>query len=270
MSAAAAYVDAALAVYRRDFLIYVSYRTRLATQVFSVVLNVALFYYVSRLVNVDRFDSPDEYFAYVVVGILTLRGLATSFNAVVTTVRQELVAGTFERMVASPFGALPGVVSLVAFPMTLAFALSIVTLVVAALVFGVELEWSTLPLALPVALLAALAFAPFSLLLGAAAILFKQAGSGAGFVLAAIAFSAGVFFPPELLPSWISWVAEVQPFTPTLDLVRHLVVGLPLEDSAWALVGEIAAFAAVLLPVSYLALRGAINVGQRRGTITEY
>ena len=42
------------------------------------------------------------------------------------------------------------------------------------------------------------------------------------------------------------------------------------EDSAWALVGEIAAFAAVLLPVSYFALRGAITVGQRRGTITEY
>ena len=53
---------------------------------------------------------------------------------------------------------------------------------------------------------------------------------------------AGVFFPVALLPNWIEWTSEVQPLTPSLDLLRHLIVGTPI-DSAWWAVFRLVAFA---------------------------
>ena len=73
-----------------------------------------------------------------------------------------------------------------------------------------------------------------------------------------------------MLPDWIEWTSDVQPFTPAVDLLRHLLIGIPLEDSAWSDVLRMAGFAAVLLPLSALALVAAIKTSRKRGTILEY
>ena len=185
-------------------------------------------------------------------------------------VRQQLVAGTFERNLVSPFGAVAGVASLLVFPFVLAFVLGAATLVLAAAVFGMDLEWATLPLAIPLGVLACLAFAPFALALAAAAILFKQTAAGTGFILTGISLIAGFYFPVTLLPEWIQWTSDVQPFTPAVELLRHVVIGSPLANSALVDVAKLAGFAAALLPLSFLVLKGAIKIGRRRATIIEY
>ena len=95
-----------------------------------------------------------------------------------------------------------------------------------------------------------------------AVLVVKQAGAGAGFIISLLVVVGGVFFPVSVLPDWIEWTSDVQPLTPALDLVRHLVVGTPV-DSTWRAIGRLALFAAVLLPPSVavpprlLALRAA-------------
>jgi ABC-type uncharacterized transport system permease subunit len=84
-----------------------------------------------------------------------------------------------------------------------------------------------------------------------------------------VALVAGVFFPVALLPDWIEWTSEVQPLTPALDLLRHLVVGTPI-DSVWEPTVRLVAFTAVLLPPSILVLRTCLRHAQRQGTVLEY
>jgi ABC-2 type transport system permease protein len=270
LNVAAAYGSAALECVRRDLLVFLSYRARVLTQLLSGFLALALFYYVSRLVKVHTFASPDAYFAFVVVGLVIVRALASSFAAASAGIRQQLVAGTFERTVVSPFGPVAGVVSMLIFPFLFAFVLSAVLLFIAALVFGIRLEWATLPLALPLGVLAGLAFAPFALVMAASALLFKQAVAGSGFVLSGISLVAGFYFPVSVLPGWIRWMSEVQPFTPAVELFRNTLVGTPLEHSVLLSLIKLSAFAAVLLPLSFWVLRKAIQVGRRRATIIEY
>jgi ABC-2 type transport system permease protein len=62
----------------------------------------------------------------------------------------------------------------------------------------------------------------------------------------------------------------VQPFTPALELLRHLIVGAPLADPAWVAIVKLVGFAGVLLPAAMLFLGLAIRTAQRRGTIIEY
>ncbi len=213
------------AILDRDFRMYMTFRSALGTQALSMLFTLALFYFVSRLVAVDRFDSADEYFAFVAVGLVIVSVLHSGLG-VAATLQSELVAGTFERLLISPFGPVFATMSMTLFPMTRALLMSVWTLAIAAIVFGLDLKWSTAWLALPLGLLCAVAFAAIALAIAAAVVAFKRA-PGIGFVLAGMALVSGVYFPVDMLPAWIEWVSEVQPFTPAVNLLRHVLVGLP-------------------------------------------
>ena len=261
---------AALALVRRDLLLAASYRTTAISSAVSLVLGLALFHFLSRLVSLDAFADPDAYFAYIVVGLVILQVLNSTFVSVPSGLQQELVAGTFERLVLSPFGAVRAILANCVFPLLYATVMGLFMLAVARLAFNMPVRWETVPLAIPVGMLAALSFAPFALLAAAGVLIFKQAVGGMTWIVAGMAIVAGLYFPIALLPDWLRWASEVQPFTPAVDLLRHLYVGAPLGDPAWLSILKLAGFCAVLLPLSLLAVRRALCVAARRGTITEY
>jgi ABC-2 type transport system permease protein len=258
-----------LAILRRDFRTALSYRFRFVNGILSGIFSLTLFYYISRLVRINQFDTSDAYFGFVVAGLVILQVLQSTLGTPSTNLRTELVAGTFERLAVSPFGAVRAVAASTIFPFLYAMALSAVMLVFAALVFDLPVAWSTAPLAIPAFVLAALAFVPFGLLLASVVVVWKQ-NTGAAWVMAGITLIAGFYFPVALLPGWIEWASHVQPFTPAVGLLRHLLLGIELGHSAWHDTLKLAAFAAVLLPLSIAGLVAAVRVTRRRGTILEY
>lgn len=133
-----------------------------------------------------------------------------------------------------------------------------------------HVEWSTAPLFVPLSLLGALAFLPFGVLIVASVVAFKQAASGASVVIGLVSLVGGLYFPVSLLPGWAQWMSEVQPFTPAADLIRHVVVGTSLADPAWLDIAKLAGFTVVVLPLSLLALRAALNMSRRRGSTVQY
>ena len=171
----------------------------------------------------------------------------------------------------SPFGATAATVALMIFPILLALTVAVVELGVAVVIFGLHIEWDTAPLAFPLAIAGALAFAPFALLFAAITLAFKQA-PGQNMALALIALASGAYFPVALLPWWLRWISEVQPFTPTVALMRHLLVGFPLPpgESPASAVAKIAGFIVVGLPLGVLLVSLAGRHGRKQGTIIEY
>jgi ABC-2 type transport system permease protein len=262
--------DASLAVLKRDWLIFISYRARFVTQAISLFFNVTLFYYISRLVRVGTFNSPDDYFAFAIIGLIALQVITSTLYTPPTSLQGELIAGTFERLVLSPLGAVAGIVSMMLFPFVYSLLSALVMLAFGALVFELPVEWSTAALALPVAVLGTVAFASFGVVLVGLVLVVKQVTTGTTWIVAGISLIAGLYFPVALLPDWIEWASEVQPFTPAVDLLRNVLVGTPLEDPALLNAAKIAAFAAVLMPLSVWVLSATVRVSRRRGTILEY
>jgi len=258
-----------LAVMRRDLHVFLSYRTRVVSQALTSVFSLTLFYYVSRLVHVTGFATPASYFGFVVVGIALLSVLYSCFS-VSEIVRQELVAGTFERLLLSPFGAVRSVIALSLFPLLYSFVMAAVTLGIGCAVFGLQLHWSTVPLSIPATGLALLAFLPFGLGFAALSVATKQGNVGTTWVIALISIVGGLYFPISLLPHWVQTASKLQPFTPATEMLRHLLVNSPQSTPTGTAVVKLLGFAAVLLPASVFALHRAIRFGQRRGTIIEY
>lgn len=264
------YLDAAVGVVRRDTAVFLSYRMRVFSQLATTVFSLTLFYYLSRIISVQAFSSPDAYFGFVVVGLAIIGVLTPAFQNSAASIRQELVAGTFERMVVSPFGALAGVLSLLLFPFLMALVFGTLSIVISVAVFGVQIHWATAPLALPVAVLGALSFVPFGLAIAAATLVFKQAAGLAGFFLAGITLVAGLYFPITILPGWIQWVSEAQPFTPAVALLRHLLLATPMDETVLVALLRLAGFATLLGAVSLWLVKRALEISRRQATIVEY
>jgi len=257
------------AVIRRDLHVYLSYRTRLVSQGLTMVFSLTLFYYVSRLVHVTGFGSHFAYFGFVVVGLALISVMYSCFS-IPELVRQELIAGTFDRLVLSPFGAIRSVIAMTLFPMLYSFVIAGLTLAIGCVLYGLQLHWSTVPLSIPVMMLTLLAFLPFGLLFASLTVVVKQGNVGTSWLIALLSIIGGLYFPIALLPHWVQIASKLQPFTAATDVLRHLLVGSPVEGSTGAAILKLAGFAAVLLPASILILARAIHTGQRRGTIIEY
>jgi ABC-2 type transport system permease protein len=263
-----AQIAAAGAIFRRDLRLFTAARAGIAAQAASLVVTLALFHFLSRLLRVSRFDSADEYFAYVVVGLVIL-AVIYSMVGLTETLRAELLSGSFERMVLSAFGPVLGTMSMCLFPMVRSILIAAWAIAVAVAFFGLDLDWPAALLALPAGALAAIAFSGIALAVASLVVAFKQA-PGMSLVVAGIALVSGLYFPTDLLPSWLRWLSEVQPFTPAVELMRHLLVGLPVPDPAWVYVLKLGAFAVVLVPAAAWMMSRAVEYGYRRGTILEY
>jgi ABC-2 type transport system permease protein len=261
--------DAMGAIMRRDAILFVSYRTQLVSQFIGPLFSVAVFYYISRLLTAKTFHSPGGYFGFVIIGLVIIQILTLSLGLMPGNVRQELISGTIERFLVSSHGPVNGILGTMLFPLCNAFLSGFITLAMATLVFGLPLA-STAFLAIPVALLGVVAFMPFALLLVALVMAFKQVASASQFIVSGIAIVGGLYFPIALLPGWIRWTSDVQPFTPATDLLRHLLVGAPLVHPAGVELLKLVGFSVVLLPTSLAVLRAAIRYGQRTGTVAEY
>lgn len=263
------YFGAMWAVVKRDAQLTFSYRFTFFTGWLGLFFSLTLFYYVSRLVKVAQFKTHDQYYAFAVVGLVILQVLNSTLQTPPNVLRQELVAGTFERIV-SPFGPVGALTAMMVFPLLSAIFNAVVMLAFAGVVFGMPVRWSTAGLAVPLGILGALAFAPFGLLFMATVMVAKQVAVGTTWIVAGISLIAGLYFPVNLLPAWAQWLTHVQPFTPSVELLRNALVGTPLRDSAWVDLVKVVGFTMVLLPLSMGALRIGIEISRRRGTIVEY
>lgn len=268
MTGAAQYLDAMFATVKRDAIIFMSYRLRFVTQILTMLFTLTMFYYVAKLVRPDAVGPHGQYYAFVVVGIVSMAVLTSALNTS-EIVRMELMAGNFERVLISPLGPVAGVMSMAAFPILYSTVFSGLMLTLAVGLYGVPVDPVGIPLALPVAALGALAFASIGLLFVGGLLAFKSA-MGATWVIAALSLLGGVYFPVKLFPDWIRWASEVQPFTPAVDLLRHLLVGAPSTQAVWLEIVKLAGFTVVLMPGSAAVLWLAIGLSRRRGTIMEY
>ena len=268
MSMFAGYLDAVAAVVRRDMRIFLSYRFRWLTRVIGTLLTLTTFYYVSRLARPDAVGNHASYFAFLLVGIVALPVL-TGAMTIAQFVRQELVAGNFERFLVSPTGPVVGILAMLLFPLAFALLLAAITMALGIVLFSVHVDLAGIPLTLGVMTLGCIAFASIGLLFVAALIAFKSA-AGVTWVIAGLGLIGGVYFPLSLFPGWIRWAGSVQPLTPTIELLRHLLVGTPLAHGAWVDWLKLGGFAALLLPLSTYVLSQSLKLSRGQGTIMEY
>lgn len=255
---------------RRDFLVARSYRLPFAADLAWGVIDLVLYYFISKVVGAvpaADLDGAPSYFAFALVGILVSIVIGTATGEIAGRIRDEQLTGTLELLCAQPLRAGQLAAGYAAYPITFAMVRVALYFVIAALFLDLETgsaDW----LGVVVMLLASgLAFGGLGILAAAATIVFKRGDSVVDAAVFAMTFVSGALFPISVLPSWAQAIGEVMPTRFAFDGLRAAL----FEGEGWgtsALV--LAGIGVVGIPLATRVFAAALQHAKRNGTLAEY
>jgi ABC-2 type transport system permease protein len=259
---------------RRDFLTAWSYRMAFVTDLVGLVGQALVFYFVSQLIEPSALPTYQgtevTYLEFATVGLLLGGLIHFGTQNVASAVRGEQLMGTLESLLVTPTAPYTVQLGSVAF-VFLYIPLRILLLVgMLAFAFGLDFQSSGV---LP-ALALLVVFMPFVWGLGVASaaviLTFKRGGGLVGIATLGLAFVSGLYVPIDLLPQWLTTIAEQNPIALAVDGMREALLG----GAGWA---EVAPTMALLAPLALgtlfaglLAFELALARERRLGTVGLY
>jgi len=258
---------------RRDFREALTYKFSFVSSITGILLSSATFYFVAKLVppgtpSLGPFGG--DYFSFAVIGVAFASLLGMFQEGLPAVVRSAQLSGTLEALLVSPASISTILFGSSLYPLVFQLFRTALQLGVALAFFGLTLGRINGPGVLCVGALTVLCFLSVGVL-SASFILVYKTGNPFSWILGTVSgLLGGVVFPVSLLPPWIRWVSSLLPVTYALDGMRKSL--LASSDFAEVLpdVIALAAFDAVLLPLSLVAFRLAVRKAKKDGTLSHY
>jgi ABC-2 type transport system permease protein len=259
---------------RRDLLVAWSYRVTFFSDVFALLLQALLFYFVGLLVDEGRLPEFDgsrvTYMEYVTVGIALAAFVQIGLGRVSAALRQEQMIGTLESLLATPTS--PSTIQLGSVVYDLIYVPIRTGLFLVLIAVGFDLDFNLA--GVPPAALVILLFVPFvwglGLVSAAATLTFRGGSGGVGFGLTIMTLGSGAFFPLALLPGWVESLASVNPMAIAIDGMREPLLGTVNWGETVYGLAILLPFSALSLAAGVMAFRAALRRERRRGTIGHY
>lgn len=146
--------------------------------------------------------------------------------------------------------------------------LAVASYVLLSVVFGVP--FAANPTAVLVFLTSILGIAGLGLVSAGIVLVTKQGDPVALTIGLLTGFLSGVYYPPDVLPSWLSSVSYLLPTTYGLRALRRALIN---DEQVGALAGDLVvllAFATVSIPVGLWSFHWGFLKARRDGTLSQY
>jgi ABC-2 type transport system permease protein len=253
----------------RDLAITQSYRFALVLDFAFAVLDLCVYYYISKSLPTAtaNLHGAPSYFAFVVVGLTITVVISSASAQLAQRVREEQLTGTLEALVSQPVKPAELALGLGSLPFLLALVRAGLYLLVATTLLGVgfaHADW----LGFAVVMLATgAALSGIGIALGALVLVVKRGTLAVTFVSFALGLLGGAFFPVAVLPSWLQPLAALVPTRYAFDGLRSAL----FLGEGWA--GDAAILAAVAvvgMPVALLLFALALRHCRRTGSLVQY
>jgi len=267
-------LNIALAFLRRDFSSEVSYRFSFFLQLFNIFFSVGVFYFISSLLG--EAAAPyltqygGDYFSFVLIGIAFAGYFGVGLSSFSNSLRQAQTTGTLEAMLSTPTGISEIILSSSLWDYLLTTLRVLVYLLVGAAFLGVNLGGGNYPAALLILVLTVIAFSSLGII-AASFIMVLKRGDPITWAMGALSsFLGGVYYPIDILPGWLQSLSRLLPITYALQAMRlALLQGASFAELAPDILA-LAVFSVLLLPISLLAFRFAVQRARIDGSLTQY
>ncbi|MGH9462187.1 MAG: ABC transporter ATP-binding protein/permease [Vicinamibacteria bacterium] len=259
---------------RRDLRLHLSYRFAFALGFIGIIFNVAVFFFLARLVTEAGVPALQQYggdfFPFILIGIAFRGYLGVALNHFASSLRSEQMMGTLEMLLASPLRLSTLVGATTSFTFVYHTATVAGYLLLGLLIGSLSLGRMNLPVAFLVMIPTVVSFAALGML-SASFMMTVKRGDPVNFLINATAtLFGGVYFPVEVLPDSLRIVSRALPITYSLDGMRKaLLTRAGASEVATELV-VLTAFAVLLLPIGLLVFRHALRQARREGTLGQF
>ena len=258
---------------RQDFLTQTSYRIRTLISIAGFLVPIVPVFFIANaidpLLGDSIADQGGEYFGFLVVGLAAQRILYTAMMGLPGSVSSTIRTGTLEALFVTPIRLSTLVTGLVSYRMLWVIAEAFM-LILAGTLLGADIALSRVPIALAIVVAITVTYFAFGLIGGAAMLAFRTMGPLSAVVGLSSVFLGGVFYPTEVIPSWLRGISDYIPLTYGLRALRKtLLEGM----SAFDVAGDITimlAFMVGLVAVGWVLFNQAFQYARRSGSLSQY
>ena len=265
----ASFFDKMFAVFRRDWLTAIRYRSGFAVMAAGTLVELGSFFYLARAIGPGFRPNGIDYFGFLLVGTGLYTFLMMSVNSFLSTVQEAQQTGTLEVLMTTPTP-----------PAVLVFLSAVSALGRNLAQFCLYMSVGLLLFRAPVRanLLGCCAIFFFVMIVATALGIFAaaiqvaiQRGAAAVWLLgSALWFLTGTIFPVSSLPIPLQKLAAMVPITSLIDAMRQSL----LEGVSWHALSPylitMSLFASILLPLSLLTLSWTLRRARILGTLSFY
>ncbi len=139
-----------------------------------------------------------------------------------------------------------------------------------ACLFGLHIVWSAVPTAVVILTLTMLSYLSFGVFAAALVLGFRTTGPFPTAVLAVSALLGGVYYPTQVIPSWLERLSALVPLKYGLKALRRsLLDGAPVTNSLPDL-GILLGLTVVGFAISLVAFMWALRYAKQAGTLAQY
>jgi ABC-2 type transport system permease protein len=266
----AALADKATAVFRRDLLTAVRYRSAFLLTAAGAIAELAALYYLARAIGPGFRPEGLDYFSFLLVGTGFYTFLIMGIHSFLQTVQEAQQTGTLEVLMTT--STPPSI--LVLLSAMSAFSRNTVQLVLY-ISAGLLIFKSSLPRTNPCALLLAFFLCVMiAIAIGMMAAALQVVIQKGSVVLWALSSGAwlltGTLFPVASLPAPLRMVAEMIPITHALQAMRLTLLQDADLSALSREIGILAAFCLLLLPLGLIMFSWALRNARQEGTLSSY
>lgn len=258
---------------KRGWITFTSYKMQVIIQYGSLLLMVAIFYFVAEMIRGVQVPSltkyGGDYTSFIVVGVVFQWFVAVSLNSFSSSIRSEQTMGTLEFLLMSRTPLSAVLFYSAVWNFTRVLLNTLVVFLLCMVIFNIHFTLNLL-LALLLLLLTVTALSGIGMISAGMILAFKQGDPINWLFVTFTGLLSGVFFPVEVLPPMLKSVAFVLPTTYALVALRETLILNASLSSVSLHVAVMALFSLLTVPVGFVLFRWGFNKARVAGSLAEY
>jgi ABC-2 type transport system permease protein len=261
-------------LFRRDLAIARSYRAAFILEFFYALFGAASFYFLSKFIDSPQLQRSlpqgTTYFSFVLVGIAFFDYLGVALHTFDESLQNARQNGTLENLLVTQTSLPLILAGSSLYPFVLLSLRTTIYLGWGAALFGFPLRSANWLGAICILAASVLAFSGLGILSASYLLVFKRGNPVNWAVLGVSSVVGGMMYPVSVLPVWLQYLARLVPVTYSLEGMRAALLGHASMRELWPSLAALLTFAAILLPVSFLAFSWAVRRTKITGTLTHF
>jgi ABC-2 type transport system permease protein len=205
---------------------------------------------------------------YLLIGAVIWAYLGIIFEFITETVAWERWEGTIEYTFMAPLRRSAHLAGMAAFAVLYGFIRALLIFGIVGLFFDLSLSNANFLAAIVVLLVASVSFAGIGIMTAVLPLISPEKGAQLGFVAQGVLLVvSGIYYPVNVLPDWMRWLAAISPATYALDGVRDaLLDGADLTTMGPTL-GILVLIGAVCIPAGLALFSAGERYAKRHGKL---
>ncbi len=204
----------------------------------------------------------------LLVGAVIWAYLGVIFETLTETVAWERWEGTIEYTFMAPLSRPAHLAGMGVFAILYGVVKSILLFAVVAAFFDLSMPRADFVAALLVLAVASVSFVGIGMMTAVLPLISPEKGTQLGFIAQGILLVvSGVYYPVEVLPAWMEWIATISPATYALEGIRAAILDGAGVAAMWPYVWPLVLIGLVSIPLGLEVFRRGERYAKRHGKL---